>query len=65
MQQHRRFPQPQDLEGLAEEAKRLREEAELLPSGALRKQVLLKARQAQRESHMIKWLSLVRPTALK
>jgi hypothetical protein len=53
----RRFKQIQSLEErLADEAKRLREEANLLPPGALRDEVLRKARQAERASHMSDWL---------
>nr|WP_249145748.1 hypothetical protein [Bradyrhizobium diazoefficiens] len=60
MQQHpprRRFKQSQPLEDrLADEAKRLREQAKLLPPGALREQVLRKARQAETGSHISEWL---------
>ena len=57
MQQRRRFKQIQSLEErLAEEAKRLRKEAKLLPPGAVREQVLRKARQAEMRSHMTEWL---------
>jgi hypothetical protein len=41
---------------LTTEAKRLREEAELLPPGAVRQQVLRKARQAETGSHISEWL---------
>jgi hypothetical protein len=55
----RRFKQTQSLEErLAEEAKRLREEAKLLPPGAVREALLRKARQAETGSHMSEWLSL-------
>lgn len=55
--QRRRFKQNQSLEErLANEAKRLREEAKLLPPGALREAVLRKARQAETGSHMSEWL---------
>jgi hypothetical protein len=54
----RRFKQTQSLEErLAEEAKRLREEAKLLPPGAVREALLRKARQAETGSHMSEWLS--------
>jgi len=43
-------------ERLAEEAKRLREEAELLPPGAVRDAVLRKARRAETGSHVSEWL---------
>lgn len=49
----RRFNQTQSLEGrLAEEVKRLREEAKLLPHGAVREAKILRARQAETGSHM-------------
>jgi hypothetical protein len=55
--QRRRFKQTQSLEErLANEAKRLREEANLLPPGALRDAVLRKARQAETGSQMSEWL---------
>jgi hypothetical protein len=54
----RRFKQTQSLEvRLSEEAKRLREEAKLLPPGAVREALLRKARQAESGSHMSEWLS--------
>jgi len=57
MQKRRRFSQTQSLEErLADEAKRLREQANLLPHGAVRDQVLRKARQAETGSHMSEWL---------
>ena len=57
MQKRRRFIQPRSLEErLAEEAKRLREEASLLPKGALRDATLRKARQAETGSHMSEWM---------
>jgi hypothetical protein len=56
-QRRRRFKQPQTLEErLADEAKRLREEAKWLPPGATREQVLRKARQCETGSHMTEWL---------
>lgn len=52
----RRFNQTQTLEGrLAEEVKRLREEAKLLPHGAVREATILRARQAEVGSHMSEW----------
>jgi hypothetical protein len=39
------------------EAKRLREQAKTLPHGALREQLLRKARQAETGSHISEWLS--------
>ena len=54
----RRFKQTQPLElRLAEEAKRLRTEAKLLPPGAVREDMLRKARQAETGSHMSEWLT--------
>jgi len=53
----RRFDQTRSLEErLAEEAERLRKEAELLPPGRLREEVLRKARRADTGSHMSEWL---------
>lgn len=57
MKERRRFKQIQNLEErLADEAKRLREQAKLLPPGALRDEVLRKARQAETGSHTSEWL---------
>jgi hypothetical protein len=54
----RRFKQTQSLEDRpSEEAKRLREEAKLLPPGAAREALLRRARQAESGSHMSQWLS--------
>jgi hypothetical protein len=53
MQMRRRFRQSKTLEQrLAEEAQRLREQAKLLPPGALREEVLRKARQAETGAYM-------------
>ena len=53
----RRFKHTRSLEErLAEEAKRLREEAKLLPHGAAREDFLRRARQAETGSHMSEWL---------
>ena len=53
----RRFNQTQSLEErLAEEAKRLRTEAKLLPPGAARDDLIRKARQAETGSQMSEWL---------
>ena len=58
MQQRRRFKQAQSLEErLAEEAKRLREEAKSLPPGAAREALIRRARQAETGSHMTEWLT--------
>ena len=52
-----RFKQTTSLEErLDEEAKRLREEAELLPAGLARENVIRKARQAEVGAHMSEWL---------
>ncbi|GLR85840.1 hypothetical protein [Bradyrhizobium iriomotense] len=56
--QRRRFKQTLTLEArLAEEAKRLREEAKMLPPGALREELIRKARHAETASHMNEWLT--------
>ena len=44
-------------EGLAEEAKRLRTEAEALPHGAEREELIRKARRAETGAHISEWLS--------
>ncbi|WP_426614960.1 hypothetical protein [Bradyrhizobium sp. McL0616] len=55
--QRRRFKQTQPLEQrLAEEAKRLREQARSVPPGSQREHMLRKARQAETGSHMSEWL---------
>ena len=55
--ERRRVKQIQSLEDrLAEEAKRLREKAKLLPPGAARETLLRKARQAETGSHISEWL---------
>ncbi|MBW7971127.1 hypothetical protein [Bradyrhizobium sp. BR 10289] len=57
MLKRRRFKQTKSLEErLAEEAKQLREQADLLPHGSLREQVVRKARQCETGSHMSEWL---------
>jgi hypothetical protein len=58
MQRRRRFKPIQSLESrLAEEAKRLREKAKLLPPGAPREEIIRKARQAEIGSHLTEWLT--------
>ena len=58
MQCRRRFKLTLTLEArLAEEAKRLREEAKLLPPGAPREELIRKARQAEIGSHLTEWLT--------
>lgn len=53
----RRFKQTDLLEErLATEAIRLRDEARLLPPGAVREQVLRRARQCETGAHMSEWL---------
>jgi hypothetical protein len=55
--ERRRFKQTQSLEErLAEEAKRLRAEAKLLPPGTARDELIRRARQAETGSHMSEWL---------
>jgi hypothetical protein len=57
MQRRRRIHHVTSLEErLAEEAKRLREEARLLTPGAQREALLRKARQFETGSHMSEWL---------
>jgi len=57
MAERRRFKQTQSLEErLSEEAKRLREEAKLLPPGVVRDAVIRRARQAESGSHVSEWL---------
>jgi hypothetical protein len=61
----RHFNQTQSLEErLAEEAKRLRVEAKLLPPGATRDEIIRRAREAETGSHMSEWLRSpgLRPT---
>jgi hypothetical protein len=50
-----RYPKS-DEERLADEAKFLREEAELLPPGAVRDATIRAARRAEIGSHMSEWL---------
>jgi predicted S18 family serine protease len=53
-----RLEQTRSLEErLAEEAKRLREQAKLLPPGAVREAVLQKARLTEKASQMNAWLA--------
>ena len=55
--QRRRFKQIKTLEErLTEQAKRLREEAKLLPPGAEREGLIRRARQAETGSHVSEWL---------
>jgi hypothetical protein len=55
--ERRRFKQIISLEErLTEEARRLREEAELLPHGPVREEALRKAREAETGSHLSEWL---------
>ena len=57
MIKRKRFKQVHSLEQrLADEATRLREEAELLPAGALRQEVLRRARQCETGAHVSEWL---------
>jgi hypothetical protein len=55
--ERRRFKQTQSLEErLAEEAKRLRAEAKLLPPGAVRDALIRRAREVESGSRMSQWL---------
>jgi hypothetical protein len=57
MIKRRRVKQSQTLdERCANEARRLREAAHLLPPGAVREAALRKARQMETASHMSEWL---------
>jgi hypothetical protein len=57
MQQRRRVKQVDTLEArLANEAKRLREQAKTLPPGPDRDIILRKTRQCETGSHMSEWL---------
>jgi hypothetical protein len=57
MAERRRFKRSLTLEELlAQEAQRLREEAQLLRPGAIRDQLIRRARQAETGSHMSEWL---------
>ena len=56
-QKRRRFKQTVNLEErLAEEAKRLRAQADRLPPGAEREALLRKARRCDTGAHMSQWL---------
>lgn len=56
--QRRRFKQSEALGArLADEAKRLRAEAKLLPPGADREKLMRKARQAETGSDITAWLT--------
>jgi predicted trehalose synthase len=58
MQQRRRIQQNQSLEQrLADDAKRLRKEAQGTPPGIERDRLIRRARQAETASHMSEWLS--------
>ena len=55
--QRRRFQQTTSLEErLAEQAQRLREEAESLPPGMERDRAIRRARQAETATHISDWL---------
>jgi hypothetical protein len=55
--QRRRFKQIKSLEDrLAQEAKRLREEAKSLPPGIARDELIRKASRCETGSHMSDWL---------
>lgn len=56
--QRRKFKHTQSLEvRLAEEAKRLRQEAKLLPPSMERDELIRRARQAETALHMSEWLT--------
>jgi hypothetical protein len=58
MPERRRVKQTRSFEErVAEEVRRLREEAELLPRGPVRDAALRRARQAETGSHMTQWLT--------
>ena len=66
MQRRQRVKQALSLEErLAEEARRLREEAELFPHGPVRDAALRRARQAETGSHINEWLRSSGPKAPK
>lgn len=57
MQQRRRIKQTTSLEDrIAEEARRLREEVELLPHGPVREAAIRRARQAETGARISQWL---------
>jgi hypothetical protein len=57
MQQRRHYTQPEFLEQrLADEAHDLREQAKLLPPGAVREATSRKARQSETGSHLSDWV---------
>ena len=57
MKKRRRFKQTLFLEQrLADQAKHLREKAELLPPGAVRDAAMRRVRQAEAASHISEWL---------
>jgi hypothetical protein len=56
--QRRKFKHTQSLEvRLAEESKRLRQEAKLLPPSMERDELIRRARQAETALHMSEWLT--------
>lgn len=57
MQRHRFTPAKSLKERLLEEAKKLEEEAKLLPHGPLREAAMKRARQAETAAHMNDWLA--------
>ena len=64
MQQRSRFKRTQSLEErLAQEAKRLREEAKLLPPGALREELIRKARHAENSLSSERVAHVARPSS--
>jgi hypothetical protein len=58
MPERRRFTQTTSLEGrLADEAKRLRKQAQGTPPGIERERLVRRARRAEEASHMTEWLT--------
>ena len=56
--QRRRIEQTTSLEDrVSEQARRLREEAELLPHGPVREAAIRRARQAETGAHISEWLT--------
>jgi hypothetical protein len=57
MPERRRFTQTTSLERLAEEAKRLRKQAQGTPPGIERERLVRRARQAETTTRMTEWLT--------
>jgi len=64
MQQRHRIPQTSALdERLARDSQNLRKQAEGMPVGVAREDLLRKARQAERAARVLEWLSSSRSAA--